>query len=180
LWQEQVAQQFRRLQNELAGRIEALKDMPLTFYYFALWLLPLPGKVQEEVMERLKVRKTTEEDVRALVGLLHELAALSADARPSEVYKVLQPYRERVLLSALIAVGPDSVPGEQVEQYLDKWQHIELSLNGNDLMAMGVPQGPEIGRLLAQLLAARLDGEITAEDEERAFVDTLRSTTSEQ
>jgi tRNA nucleotidyltransferase (CCA-adding enzyme) len=185
LWQEQVAQQFRRLQNDLAGRIDALKDKALTskrltFYYFALWLLPLPGKVQEEVMERLKVRKTTEEDVRALVGLLHELAALSADARPSEVYKVLQPYRERVLLSALIAVGPDSVPGEQVEQYLDKWQHIELSLNGNDLMAMGVPQGPEIGRLLAQLLAARLDGEITAEDEERAFVDTLRSTTSEQ
>lgn len=180
LWQEPVAQQFRRLQNELAGRIDALKDKALTnkrltFYYFALWLLPLPGKVQEEVMERLKVRKTTQEDMRALVDLLHKLAGLTADARPSEIYEVLQPHRERVLLAALIVVGPDSVPGELVEQYLEKWQHVQPSLNGNDLMAMGIPQGPEIGRLLAQLLAARLDGEVTTEEEERIFIERRHS-----
>ncbi|MFZ0543998.1 MAG: CBS domain-containing protein [Candidatus Promineifilaceae bacterium] len=173
MWQEQVAQQFHRLQNE--DRIEALKNQPLTFYYFALWLLPLPGKVQEEVMDRLRVRKATQEDVRGLVDLLHGLAALATNARPSEIYQLLQPYRERVLLTALIAVGPDSVPGKQIGEYLEKWQHIRLSLDGNDLLAMGVPRGPEIGRLLAELLAARLDGEISADDEQ-AFVKKLLST----
>lgn len=174
LWQEQVAQQFERLQNDLAPTA-AFQGKSLTFYYFALWLLPLPGKVQEEVMERLRVRKTTQEDLMALVDLLHELALVPVDARPSEIFKVLRPYRERVLLAALTAVGPEANAGEQIVQYLDKWQHVQTALDGNDLMAMGVPEGPEIGRLLEALLVARLDGEITTEAEERDYINELLS-----
>jgi tRNA nucleotidyltransferase (CCA-adding enzyme) len=173
LWQEHVAQQFIWLQNDLS-KLEAFKDQSLTFYYFALWLLPLPGKVQEEVMDRLRVRKTTQEDLAALVDLLHKLALVPADAQPSEVVKVFRPYRERVLLSALIAVGPESTAGEQIVHYLEKWQHVQSALNGNDLIAMGVPKGPEIGRLLEELLAARLDGKIVTEEDERALVEILR------
>jgi tRNA nucleotidyltransferase (CCA-adding enzyme) len=174
LWQEHVAQQFIWLQNDLS-KLEAFKDQSLTFYYFALWLLPLPGKVQEEVMDRLRVRKTTQEDLAALVDLLHKLALVPADAQPSEVVKVFRPYRERVLLSALIAVGPESTAGEQIVHYLEKWQHVQSALNGNDLIAMGVPKGPEIGRLLEALLVARLDGEIATEAEERDYISALLS-----
>jgi hypothetical protein len=42
-------------------------------------------------------------------------------------------------------------------------------------MAMGVPKGPEIGRLLETLLVARLDGEITSEAEERDYINALFS-----
>jgi hypothetical protein len=48
-------------------------------------------------------------------------------------------------------------------------------LNGNDLIAMGVPKGPEIGRLLEALLVARLDGEIATEAEERDYISALLS-----
>jgi hypothetical protein len=41
---------------------------------------------------------------------------------------------------------------------------------------MGVPQGPEIGRLLKRLLDACLDGEITTEAEERALLESLKAT----
>lgn len=174
VWQEQVAAQFDRLQNELS-KLDLFADKSLTFYYFALWLLPLPGKVQEEVMERLRVRKTTQEDLGALVALLHQMALIPVDARPSEVTRVLRPYRERVLLSALIVIGLDSTAGEQIIQYLREWQHVQTILNGNDLIAMGVPKGPEIGRLLESLLVARLDGEIATEAEERSYIYALRS-----
>lgn len=174
VWQEPVAKQFVRLENESA-RIEALKDQPLTFYYFALWLLPLPGKVQEEVMERLRVRKSTREDLIALSEFIHELALLSPEARPSEVVRMLRPYRERVLLAALVAVGVETPTGQQIQRYLAQWQHIQPAIDGNDLLAMGVPQGPEIGRLLAHLLTARLDGQVTTEAEERSLLQQLRS-----
>lgn len=173
VWQEQMARQFARLTHD-ASQIAAMKDMSLTFFYFALWLLPLPGKVQEEVMERLRVRKSTREDLMALAELLHELALRLADARPSQVTGVLRPYKERVLLAALIVVGPETFAGQQIVQYLEKWQHIQTIMDGNDLLALGVPRGPEIGRLLDQLLTARLDGEITTEAEERAFIEALR------
>jgi tRNA nucleotidyltransferase (CCA-adding enzyme) len=174
LWLEQVAQQFDRLQREAQAQ-DFFRNKSLTFYYFALWLLPLSGKVQEEVMERLRVRKTTQEDMTALVDLLHKLAVLPADARPSEVVKVLRPCRERALLTALIAVGPESTAGEQITRYLKEWQHVQSALNGNDLITMGIPKGPKIGRLLEELLAARLDGKITTEAEERGLVDSLKS-----
>jgi tRNA nucleotidyltransferase (CCA-adding enzyme) len=172
VWQEQVAQQFERLAHD-ASQIAALQDMNLTFFYFALWLLPLPGKVQEEVMDRLRVRKSTHEDLMALSELLHELALRLTNTRPSQVVGVLRPYKERVLLAALMILGPETAPGKQVLQYLEKWQHVQTALDGNDLLAMGVPQGPEIGRLLAQLLTARLDGEIVTEIEERSLVQKL-------
>ncbi len=147
----------------------------MTFYYFALWLLPLPGKVQEEVMERLRVRKTTQEDLAAVADLLHKLVLIPDDARPSEIGRVFRQYRKRVLLSALTVVGLDSTTGEQIVQYLKEWQHVQTFLNGNDLIAMGVPKGPEIGRLLEELLAARLDGELVTEAEERNFISALLS-----
>lgn len=36
----------------------------------------------------------------------------------------------------------------------------DLSLNGNDLLSLGVPAGPQIGRILSRLLARVIDGEI--------------------
>jgi tRNA nucleotidyltransferase (CCA-adding enzyme) len=44
------------------------------------------------------------------------------------------------------------------------------SLNGTDLLTMGVPAGPRVGQLLQELRDARLDGHITSETEERAWV----------
>jgi tRNA nucleotidyltransferase (CCA-adding enzyme) len=78
-------------------------------------------------------------------------------------------------LAALTVVGLDSTAGAQIMQYLEKWQHVQTALDGNDLMAMGVPKGPEIGRLLEVLLVARLDGEITSEAEERDYINALFS-----
>jgi tRNA nucleotidyltransferase (CCA-adding enzyme) len=42
-----------------------------------------------------------------------------------------------------------------------------LSITGADLLAAGVPEGPEVGRRLRAALAARVDGEASAgrEDE---------------
>jgi tRNA nucleotidyltransferase (CCA-adding enzyme) len=88
---------------------------------------------------------------------------------------MLRPYRERVLLAALVAVGVETPTGQQIQRYLAQWQHIQPAIDGNDLLAMGVPQGPEIGRLLAHLLTARLDGQVTTEAEERSLLQQLRS-----
>ena len=40
-------------------------------------------------------------------------------------------------------------------------------MNGTNLLEMGVPQGPEIGRMLHQLRMLRMDQASTREDEEK-------------
>ncbi|MDQ3768708.1 MAG: hypothetical protein M3370_04390 [Actinomycetota bacterium] len=80
-----------------------------------------------------------------------------AAGRPSEVRFLFdsEPVEAVALAGALGA-------REHVRAYLDELRHVRLSITGRDLLAAGVPEGPEIGRRLRATLAARLDGEVPA------------------
>lgn len=69
---------------------------------------------------------------------------------------------------ARIVVGSEGESGQNLDLYQREWRSIRASLRGRDLLEMGMEPGPEIGKLLDQLLASRLDGQITDEAGERA------------
>lgn len=48
--------------------------------------------------------------------------------------------------------------GENARSWIEKLRHVRAEINGDDLIAAGVPQGPEIGERLQRALDARLDG----------------------
>ncbi|MGH2919708.1 MAG: hypothetical protein ACRDLS_14085, partial [Solirubrobacteraceae bacterium] len=85
-----------------------------------------------------------------------ELAAAARSAtRPSEIARVFRGAPvEAVALAG--AAGAE----QEARRWLDELRAIRLQINGNDLIAAGVPEGPEIGRRLAATLARRLDGEL--------------------
>ena len=132
--------------------------------------------LQDEVMVRLKVRKATREDVLSTRILMKELSSLPQMAKPSQAVFVLRNYQSRVLLVALAAVGPDSEIGLMLDNYQRDWRKVRTSLNGNDLLDMGLQAGPQIGILLDRLLVARLDGEIHDDVEEQKLLKTLIET----
>ena len=74
------------------------------------------------------------------------------------------------MLPLLLAVCPGREVHQYVQHYLTTWRHIRPDLTGADLKRLGVPQGPQIGRLLARVLAAKLDGEATSREAEEALV----------
>ena len=59
---------------------------------------------------------------------------------------------------------------ERLTLYLAEIRHVRPLLNGNDLMALGVPEGPRVGELLAEVLNARLDGLLSTRDDEERLV----------
>lgn len=90
-----------------------------------------------------------------------ELAA-AAPSRPSEAVAAAR-HRDPVELALARALG-----AEWLDEYLREWRMVGLEIDGEDLIAAGVPQGPAIGRGLAAALRRRLDGEIAGRDEELA------------
>lgn len=54
--------------------------------------------------------------------------------------------------------------GEQARRWIDELRHVRLEITGADLLAAGIPQGPDLGVRLTRALDARLDG--TAHDRE--------------
>jgi len=171
-WHNRSEELYASAQQVLGNEslIGRLAEISAVFVYFATLMLPLAETVQQEVMTRLKVRKATRDDVLASQRLLADLSILAADAKPSEIYKVLVPHRERVILVSLVAVRLNSSTGRQVKNYLTEWRYVKPWLNGNDLLDMGLDPGPEVGMMLQNLLDAHLDGTISHETEERSLV----------
>jgi tRNA nucleotidyltransferase (CCA-adding enzyme) len=115
---------------------------------------------------------------RAIQELLAGIATVEAarhrlrqegDIRPSAVVAALRtlPFE---LLPLLLALSPGSDIRQLVQAYLTTWRHVRPGLTGDDLKRLGVPQGPEIGRLLARVLAAKLDGEAPTLEAEESLV----------
>jgi tRNA nucleotidyltransferase (CCA-adding enzyme) len=55
-----------------------------------------------------------------------------------------------------------------LDQYLSIWRDVRLEIDGDDLIAKGIPQGPAIGRGLQAARLQKLEGEISGREEELA------------
>jgi tRNA nucleotidyltransferase (CCA-adding enzyme) len=58
--------------------------------------------------------------------------------------------------------------GNNARRWLDELRHVRLEIDGRDLLAAGVPEGPEVGARLQRALDRKLDGEVSGREEELA------------
>lgn len=87
----------------------------------------------------------------------------SAPGSPSAAVEATRGYSaaELALARALGADWLDLLVGE--------WRRVELEIDGDDLLAAGVPEGEGVGRGLAAALRAKLDGQARTPAEELAI-----------
>jgi tRNA nucleotidyltransferase (CCA-adding enzyme) len=91
------------------------------------------------------------------------LARAMREARPSELRRLLH----RRPPEAVALAGAHGAQDE-ARRWLEDLRHVRLEIDGTDLMAAGVPQGPEIGRRLDAALARKLDHGLATRDDELA------------
>jgi tRNA nucleotidyltransferase (CCA-adding enzyme) len=84
-----------------------------------------------------------------------ELSAARPD-RPSQGVELARG-RDPVELALARALGAD-----WLDDYLGAWRRVALEIDGEDLIAAGVPEGPAVGRGLKAALRGKLDGEIAS------------------
>lgn len=101
----------------------------------------------------------------------------SGDFSRSEIYMRLKGLDEASILGCALSEG-DSAMAQRLMLYLNELCNIAPILKGSDLLALGVPQGPEVGALLNDLLEARLDGKIKTRQDEIKFIQSYLTCTS--
>ena len=110
-------------------------------------------------------------DVRALLGWLDDMGFTAADrdtVAAASRFSTGAPLR-RARTPAEIARAARGAPveavalvgGENARRWLDELRHVRLEISGDDLLAAGVPQGPEVGERLRRALDRKLDGEVS-------------------
>jgi tRNA nucleotidyltransferase (CCA-adding enzyme) len=95
--------------------------------------------------------------------------------RPSQVYRLLADFSDEalVLLLAKQLSAQHGVRLSLLKRHLVAYvknKAVKTALTGRDLQAMGLKPGPQYKTILGKLLDARIDGVITTEADERAFV----------
>ena len=133
-----------------------------------LALLAYPASDAQGVCRRLNLSGRRAE---AVMGVLRVKAVCGDLERepmpPSRIVEILEPLDDAAIEACMLAMG-GGVAGDRMRRYLTELRHVRPELNGGDLIALGVPEGPRVGEMLAELRRARLDGLLaTAEDEER-------------
>ncbi len=92
--------------------------------------------------------------------------------RPSQIYDLLKDLDLHALkaFARIEAMARDEAAWKNLHEYLNRLRFVKPELGGDYLKEVGVEPGPVYRRLLSDLLAAKLDGEVTARDEEEEFI----------
>jgi tRNA nucleotidyltransferase (CCA-adding enzyme) len=169
--------QLALLTRVTEARIELAETHPEVIgRAWPLYLATLLCGMEAELIRRIGTRLALAP--RAIQELLAGIAAVEAachrlrletDLRPSAVVAALRALPLE-LLPLLLVLSPSGEVRQLIQSYLMTWRHVRPGLTGDDLKRLGVPQGPQIGRLLTRVLAAKLDGEAPTLEAEESLV----------
>ncbi len=128
----------------------------------------------DELVSRLNMNTTWTKVVRDVGAVRSAIPRLGEPSvRRAEVWDLLRELAVESIEACATATD-DPNARRNLELYLTELRHVKPILNGDDIMALGVPEGPQVGELLDALLKARLEGLIaTREDEETMVRHTL-------
>jgi tRNA nucleotidyltransferase (CCA-adding enzyme) len=90
------------------------------------------------------------------------------DMPPLELCCLLDPLSPVSLRTGLLLADEGSVK-RTLERYLNELRYVKPLLNGDDLLLLGIPEGPLIGEALAMLRQARLEGRTATRHDEVAL-----------
>ena len=137
--------------------------------------MPLSAADGEGVSSRLNLPTDWARVVRdtiVLQGILPEITGPSVS--PSKVCSALEKL-DADAIAAAARLSLDIQLASRLRRYLDVWRLVSPVLTGDDLLAMGVPPGSNVGEVLREVNSAKLDGLVGGEDEERALVNQIIS-----
>ena len=130
------------------------------------------------LMTRLSMSRVWADVVRDTVRLRSLESKLSSESIPSSlIYGLLDSMSYAVLQTGKILTD-NPVFVSRLALFTDTLMGVSPFLGGDDLISLGVPEGPIIGNILGLLREQKLDGKITTEIDERNFVSSYLESSS--
>ncbi len=146
---------------------------------WVVYLLGLCNKAKypevASMLDRLGFIERTKNDFLSLrehtrrAGSALSFMQKSGPPRLSEIYKTLAPVATEGLLYLMARHGQEHNIGQDVSLYLTRLRDIKISITGEDLTALGEAPGPLFGKVLNEVLYARLDGKVSTREEQLDF-----------
>jgi tRNA nucleotidyltransferase (CCA-adding enzyme) len=166
-----VHERLRLEDPELARRaVELLpSDGRRDLVVLALALATMHAVEIGPLLDSLAFEARDRDVIVATVERAPELAAKLSKARSAAEIAAAAANAPAELVAVAGAMGPAAAASD----WLERLRHVRLTIDGDDLLRAGVPEGPAVGVGLRAALAAKLDG--AAADREDELAHALRA-----
>ncbi|KAB1443820.1 CBS domain-containing protein [Pseudodesulfovibrio senegalensis] len=175
-------------------RVRVLQELEKVFNWYKLlylddqadcWKLYFLGltmgtKREElsKVADRLNFSRREERELLALrdqIGdALMRLMGWQEGKTPlSRLYSILTPIPLEGVLFLMARSRKESIR-RNISQYLARLRYVSIDVSGDDLIEMGIPEGPVFTLILDKILAARVDGNVGSREEQLAMALRLK------
>lgn len=146
------------------------KPNQLPSLYFCLLVYSLSERALEQLLTRLNTPARLSRAMRDTLRLKARLHLLDKPSlKPSGIYHLVQEYDSLAIQANAIASDSPTVR-RNLEFFLTKLRYVKTALDGEELKGLGVPAGPEMGKLLQLLHKAKLDGQVRTKADEIKLV----------
>lgn len=148
-----------------------LEEVPPADIGLVCWLFFFSSLDVDRISARLQFTASLQEAALAAAKLHSERNAL----QKLPISRLVLGLEKAPLLSiyVLFLSSKSNAFGKKLEKYASTWRYIYPLTNGNDLKKKGLRPGPAYKEILAQLRAARLDGEVHTSKQEAALLEQL-------
>jgi tRNA nucleotidyltransferase (CCA-adding enzyme) len=155
------------------------KPNQLPSLYFCLVIYSFSEMGIEQFLARLNISAKLSRAMRDTLRLKTKLPLLDKPSlKPSEIYYLLREYEPAAIQANAIASDekegtPSLIVHRYLQLFLTKLRYLRTSLNGEELKRLGIPAGPEMGKVLQILHKAKLDGEVSSKADEKKLALSL-------
>ena len=138
---------------------------------YLTWLASLDGNAGQEVANRMRLPRQLQNTLAQLIKARHQMDKLSV-LSPSQLTMELEKLPLYGVF-ALYTLTENPALKTSISLYATKWRFIFPGVDGNTLLARGIPPGPRYASILAGIRDAWLDGRISNADEEAKLLEYL-------
>lgn len=164
-WTDEARATVDRLPSALDwARRVGLAPEPVEAIVVAVLAAQSPAVVAA-ALDRLALRGEPRSRLERSLGAA---AVAGPPGRPSDRARAWRGRSDLELFAA--GLRGDERVRREVAWFVTRARDVRPALSGDDVVALGVPPGPAVARVLAGLRDARLDGRVTERDGERALV----------
>lgn len=177
-----ITPKISEVQNTLNSLIPIETLESLAFEVYLCFLLgDLEEEERENTFNRLCLNRNKREAIEDFNRLCvkKQFQCIREFSSATEIHQIFHGWPPSAVVATILYIYAEEGEArfkillDAYKTFKRKWEHLQLELDGNDLINLGIPQGKEIGETLKLLLNAKLSGRVTDRISEIKFVQEL-------
>ena len=141
-----------------------IKDFKSWISFLIVLLDAANTSAVEKVIKKFNLDNEAKKEILLSKDFAGISRRLSKRIFPHQVYRILKPFGLATLVY-FFAKSKKNVRGH-IECFIGQYRQTALAVNGRDLKGIGIASGIRMGKILEQILDAKIDGEVCSRKEE--------------